>query len=205
MKLYKLALASLVVFLTACAAPAPFITPAAKQTLENPPADKAQIVFLNPANSISGAFLVGLYDVKQDGRTPYGMLGSMTKMVQNVEPGKHLFMAHTTMPSISHLLEADVEAGKRYYVLLRFVYGRGLQLRPIKASGDVEFSVANPKFAQWVAETKFVDQTEQVANWYTNYKKRVDDAQTEAWADWQKKDASQKAQLTLNKGDFVSQ
>jgi len=205
MKLFRIAVASLVVFLTACAAPKPFINPSVKQALDNPPADKAQIVFLNPANSISGAFLVGLYDVKQDQRTMYGMLGPMTKLVQDVEPGKHLLMAHTTMPSISHFLEADLEAGKRYYVLLRFVYGHGLQLRPVKSTGAMEFSTQNPKFAQWVAEAKFVDQTEMVSDWYAKFKGNVDEAQAKATAEWQKKDASQKEQLTLNKSDFVSQ
>jgi hypothetical protein len=67
------------------------------------------------------------------------MLGSKVNIVQNVDPGKHLFIAHTV--SFSHFLEADVEAGKRYYVLLRFIYGRGMQLRPIRTSGDSEFSV----------------------------------------------------------------
>lgn len=195
--------ASLVVFLTACAAPKPFINPSVKQSLENPPADKAQIVFLNPANSISGAFLVGLYDVKPNDRTMYGMLGPMTKLVQNVEPGKHLLMAHTTLPSISHFLEADLEAGKRYYVLLRFVYGHGLQLRPVKATGAVEFSTQNPKFAQWVAEAKFVDQTDMVTDWYGKFKGNVDEAQAKATVEWQKKDAAQKEQLTLGKSDFI--
>lgn len=203
MRLYKLALASLVaMLLSACAAPVPLITPAAKQTMESPPADKAQIVFLNPANSISGAFLVGLYDVTAAERTMYGMLGPMSKMVQNVEPGKHRFMAHNTAGSNSYLLDADLEAGKRYYVLLRFLYGKGLQLRPIKLSGHADFSPANPKFAKWAADTQFVDQSAKVSDWYKTYKANVDKGQEAAMNEWQKMDAGQKAEFTLGKGDF---
>ncbi|AQS40314.1 hypothetical protein Sps_05245 [Shewanella psychrophila] len=207
MKYLKLITLIAIMSLSGCAGK-PFITPSTQQVIELPQADKAQIIFLNPANSISGAFLVGLYDVKGEDKTFYGMLGSKTMMVQNVEPGHHLFMSHTTLPSVATFLNADVEAGKRYYVLLRYIYGNGFQLRPIKTELEgkfnPEFSPQNPEFDSWLEKLKLVDQTEQVSVWYKDYKSNVDEAQAEAWTQWQNKDASQKSQLTLGKDDFLT-
>lgn len=196
--------AALALALAGCATPPPLNQFSAQQTVQSPPADQAQIVFLNPANSVTGAFLVGLYDIAGTERSFYGMSGPMTKVVQTVTPGKHRFMAHNTMSGYSFLLDADVEAGKRYYVLLRFVYGRGLQLRPVKADGDAEFSPQNPKFQEWVKVAKVVEPTAETPNWYGKYSGVVDKSQAAAITEWDGKDASQKQQLTLARTDFVA-
>jgi hypothetical protein len=190
--------------LAGCASPPRLNQFSPQQTVQSPPADKAQIVFLNPANSIQAAFLVGLYDISGPERTFYGMSESMSKVVQTVTPGKHRFMAFNTVSGVSYLLDADVEAGKRYYVLLRFVYGRGLQLRPVKVDGSAEFSPQNPKFKEWVRETKIVEPTAESANWNSKYSGVVDKGQMGAIAEWNAKDASQKEQLTMTKNDFVA-
>jgi hypothetical protein len=196
--------ALLALALSGCASPPPLNQLSTQQTVQSPPADQAQIVFLNPANSVTGAFLVGLYDIAGGERTLYGMSGPMSKIVQTVTPGKHRFMAHNTAGGISYLLDADVQAGKRYYVLLRFVYGRGLQLRPIKVDSSAEFSPQNPKFQEWVKDTKVVEPTAETPNWYAKYSSGVDKSQAAAIAEWEAKDASQKQQLTLSTTDFVA-
>lgn len=196
--------AALALALSGCASPPPLNQLSAQQTVQSPPADQAQIVFLNPANSVTGAFLVGLYDIAGSERSFYGMSGPMSKIVQTVAPGKHRFMAHNTAGGQSYLLDADVQAGKRYYVLLRFVYGRGLQLRPVKADGSAEFSPQNPKFQEWVNQTKVVEQTAETPNWYGKYSGAVDKSQAAAITEWDAKDASQQQQLTLAKTDFVA-
>jgi len=200
MKLTKYLVAAAALAITGCASNT-LVVSSRDQTLAAPTADKAQIIFLNPAGSIGGALLSGVYDVKGSDKEFYGMLGSKTKMVQNVEPGRHLFMSHIL--AYSHFLDANVEAGKRYYVLLRFVYGRGLQLRPIRNSGDSEFSANNPKFDEWKNGSEFVVKTAEADAWYAKYKNVVDEAQAKAWAEWQNKSDTQRAELTLNKGDFV--
>lgn len=200
MKSIRLFLALAVLFLAGCASTNPMISPTEDQTLPAPPADKAQIVFLNPNNAVAAAFLTGLYDVKGDEKEFYGMLGSKTKLIQNVAPGHHLFMGHTMLAN-AHFLEANVEAGKRYYVLLRFVYGRGLQLRPLRVAAGSEFSIENPLFNEWNTGSSFVVKTADADAWYAKYKSVVDEAQTKGWAEWQGKNDAQKAELTLNKDD----
>lgn len=201
MKVIRALCALAVLFLAACASTNPMINTSADQTLPPPPADKAQIVFINPGNAVAAAFLSGVYDIKGDNKELFGMLGSKTKLFQNVDPGHHLFMANTL--KVSHLLEADVQAGKRYYVVMRFIYGRGMQLRPVRASGNGEFSADSGQFNAWKNSTSFVVKTAEADAWYAKYKAMVDEAEASSMKEWQAKDAAQKAELTLNSADFL--
>lgn len=201
MKAIKALCALAVLMLAACASTNPMINPVADQTLPPPPADKAQIVFINPANAVAAAFLSGVYDIKGENKELFGMLGSKTKLVKNVEPGRHLFMSNTI--AVSHLMEADVQAGKRYYVVMRFIYGRGMQLRPIRPTGNGEFSADSGQFKEWNAISSLVEKTPDADAWFTRFKSTVDEAQAKAMTEWQGKDASQKAELTLNSADFL--
>jgi hypothetical protein len=189
--------------LAACAdGPPPFYSIAPDQAVPAPRQDKAQIVFLNPSNAISGAFLAQIYEVKDDGKEFLGMLGSKTKMYVNVDPGKHLFMLNQA--GLGQFVEANVDAGKRYYVMTRFVYGRGLQLRPVRpAGGDPEFTVGNPRFSGWLTECQVVVKTKDADDWLAKYKDRVDEAQARGKTEWGAKRPDQRAELTLNRGDSV--
>lgn len=202
MHILKYSVLVILVFLVGCGGP-PLIQDSASQALPPPPSDKAQIVFLNPANSIAAAFYSSIYklnDINSNDREFYGMLGSMQKLYVNVEPGQHTFMAYT---GVSHFLKADVQAGKRYYVGLRFIYRQGLQLRPVRKSGEDEFNANNPKFPGWVKESRFVTKTAQADIWYQDYVQRVNDGQKAAVTEWKKKTESERAELTLNKGDHL--
>jgi hypothetical protein len=191
-------------FLAACASPPPFFAAATDQTVPAPRADKAQIVFLNPSNAISGAFLAQLYELKGDNREFLGALGPKTKMIVNVDPGSHLFMLNQA--GLGQFAQANVEAGKRYYVMTRFVYGRGLQLRPVRpAGGDPEFTVGNPRFREWNTESQLVTKTTDADEWVQKYKAQIDEAQQRGWTEWQAKRSDQKAELTLNPEDSVMQ
>jgi hypothetical protein len=130
-----------------------------------------------------------------------GMLGSKMKLVQNVDPGEHLLMS---MGMVAHFMDADVEAGKRYYVLLRFLYGRGFQLRPIRNSGGSEFSVTNPKFNSWLMDCSIVEKTADADSWYAKYKDQVDKTQAHYLVEWQGKSSNQRDELTLRKEDAIA-
>lgn len=201
MKAIRALCALAVLLLGACASTNPMLNPVADQTLPPPPADKAQIVFINPGNAVAAAFLSGVYDIKGDNKELFGMLGSKTRLVKNVDPGQHLFMANTL--ANSHLMEADVQAGKRYYVAMRFIYGRGMQLRPIRATGNGEFSADSAQFKEWKTGSALVEKTPDADAWFVRFKSMVDEAQAKAMTEWKGKDASQKAELTLNSTDFL--
>ncbi|MEA3195070.1 MAG: hypothetical protein QOD26_3403 [Betaproteobacteria bacterium] len=201
MRTLRFVASSAFLLLAACVTPAPpLFAPAADQTTPPPPADKAQIVFLSPGNLFS--MLGHVYEVKGGQKELLGTVGPKTKMVVSVVPGNHLFMSNSV--GFGHFLDANVDAGKRYYVLMRYVHGRGLQLRPIRnEGGDPEFATGNPKFREWLTETQIVTKTAETDGWLEKYKSFADDAQTRGWKEWQEKRPDQRAELTLNREDSV--
>jgi hypothetical protein len=173
-------------------------------TLAAPPPDKAQIVFVMPKNLFVESAVVGVYDVRQNDRTLLAMVPSHGKTVQLVTPGRHRFMTNFGAAG-THIMDADVVAGKRYYVLMRFIYGQGFQLRPIRASGPSDYSAQNKDFASWSSTTRFVEKTPEADTWYAANKTRVDAAQTASLAVWDKKTPQQQAELTLNAADAINE
>jgi len=169
-------------------------------TIPAPPADQAQIVFLEPINKIQGMFPVGIFVIDGEERRLVNVSSWRSKSLINLPPGKHMLLsAH-----VGHLMEANVEAGKRYYVLLRFIYANGLQLRPIRPSGNSEYRVDGPHFPKWIKQTnRFVQMSPDAAAYFETYKAGVDQALQRAMEKWQEKTADEKAELTLNADDAV--
>jgi hypothetical protein len=189
-------------FATAKEKPKPVFVESADQTLQPPPADKAQIVFLEPINSIQGMFPVFLFTIQDDTKNLIATTGAHSKAAVLVTPGKHLFMAnHSAMNA--HFLEAEVEAGKRYYVLLRFIYANGFQLRPIRTTGPSDYSITNKKFNDWINKTKFVDKTVDSDIWYETYSAAVNESQAKGWGKWLAKTPEERAELTLTPQDAI--
>ena len=198
-------LAFAVLSLAGCASEpvAPHFVETAVQTLPPPPADKAQVVFLEPINSIQGMFPVGLFEMNGQERTHLATTGSHTKVALNFTPGHHLLMA--AQPGIrAHFLDMNVEAGKRYYVLERFIYGNGFQLRPLRTDNSSDYSTVNKDFASWMSETRFVQKTAVSDAHFVQLKDALAKTQAEGWATWEKKTPQQRAELTLNPGDAVA-
>jgi hypothetical protein len=190
--------------LAACvAAPPTFFTAASDQTLPPPPADRAQVVFLHPGGGLIALF-GHVFELNGEQRQYIGTLGAKTKLVYPVAPGHHVFMSNSV--GFGHILEADLEPGKRYYVLLRYVHGRGQQLRPIRnAGGDPQFTTGNPQFRPWLAESQVIHPTAEAEAWQTQYKSFHDDAYARGWKEWQEKRPDQRAELTVNREDSVDQ
>jgi hypothetical protein len=204
MKTLRLLGAFSLLLLGACASPPPFFTATPDQTVPVLGQDKAQIVFLNPSNAISGAFLAQLYELNGENREFLGALGPKTKTVVNVDAGGHLFMLNQA--GLGQFVQANVAAGKRYYVMTRFVYGRGLQLRPIRpAGGNPEFTVGNPRFREWLNESQLVVKTADADAFVQKYKTQIDEAQKRGMEEWQAKRPDQKDELTLNREDSIDQ
>jgi hypothetical protein len=180
--------------------PSPFVE-VPNFSIPAPPTDHAQIIFLEPINKIQGMFPVGIFEIEGDQRKLLNVSSWRSKSVINLAPGKHMLMsAHG-----GHYMEANVEAGKRYYVLLRFIYANGLQLRPLRATGTSEYRVNGPDFPKWMKATnRFVQKSPDAEAYFETYKAGVDQAQTKGLENWQAKSAEEAAELTLNLDDAVS-
>ena len=185
--------------------PKPTVAEVPNYVLAAPPADQAQIVFLEPINKIQGMFPLCILDVTGDKKKLLAMSWWKGKTVALLPPGKHLLYAP------SHIMEANVEAGKRYYVLLRFIYAQGFQLRPIRTSGTSPYRTTSPDFQKWLKETRWVEKTPEAdllcgespadAATATATLNGVQNAMN----NWQAKTAAEAAELTLNPEDAVAE
>ena len=164
------------------------------------PADKAQIIFIKPGGGMWAGLAVGILRVDGDKRDLLGVLGQNAYVVAEVPAGQHRFMAH--MP-ITHFLDANVEAGKRYLVLARFIYGNGFQLRPIRPGAAGNYSTSNPDFPGWLTDIKPADPRHPKVRWYERKDAKVAKHQAQWQVTWDRKTDAERAELTLNAEDAL--
>ena len=184
--------------------PQPVFQDSVSQELPPPPADKAQIVLIEPINKIQGLFPVAHYVLHGTERTMVAVTAWRSKTVLNLEPGKHMLMA--TQGFLGHPMEANVEAGKRYYVLVRFIYAQGMQLRPLRTGGNSPYRIDIPEFAEWWKITRYVEMTPAAIPAFESekLKPKIDEAQATMMTEWQEKTDAERAELTLNTTDAIA-
>lgn len=168
---------------------------ASAQALPAPSPDKAQIIFMKPMSGAWGAMNTAIFDAKADGNEQLGVLDGGTKLVVEVSPGEHRFMSATM--SLVHLMDAKVEAGKRYYVVARFIYGNGFQLRPVRRTGPSDFNAQSPEFPKWVSGTKVAAPSAKEVDYFVRKKDKIAKSRAMSEEIWSKKSDSQRAELTL--------
>ncbi len=176
----------------------------AEQTLAAPPADQAQVVFLQPSEFMKkNNQPVALYEVVDGVPRLLAVTGSRSKTALLLSPGHHLLMTSFAFTR-AHLLDVNVEAGKRYLVLERSIFSQGFQLRPLRPTGGGNFSVNAPDFPKWMEVTRFCERFQVAEAWYEHHKVDIVDKNYEkAWKEWQGKSDAQRGELTLNPEDAV--
>lgn len=198
----RLALVVLAAVLCGCAAKLPPPPPLFVDVdpFEPPSRDIAQIVFLSPGAVPAAASANALYQLDGGHRLLLAALAAHTGSLQVVTPGHHVFMV---FGRDAHLLEADVEGGARYYVLLRAEGGANLVPLPVRMTEDAEITNRSAASGQWLADSQMVAKTPAADVWFANKAAQVDAAQAAAMADWLRKSATGRAALTLGKDDAV--
>jgi hypothetical protein len=170
------------------------------------PEDQAQVVFMKPTTSLAGGMPLAIF--RLDGARPemLGVLNKESRLVVSVAPGRHRFMSAVVMAvgkPLPHLLEAELEPGKRYFVLARLIYGKGFQLRPIRPGTVSDYDAGQPEFALWLAGTTQQDVPEKQIEWYTRREAKLIKAREIAERNWQAKTDAERAELTLNPQDAL--
>jgi len=183
--------------------PPPFVESANQSGPPAPPADLAQIILVEPINKIQGLFPNGIFELTGEQRKLVAVTSWRSKTVLLLPPGKHQLFA-TVGAAIGHAMEVNVEAGKRYYVLLRFIYANGMQLRPLRPSGTSEYRVDGKDFAKWMKSTRWIEMSPDAEAYFTKLSEFVDKGQQKAVENWQAKTAAEVAELTLNPEDAVA-
>jgi hypothetical protein len=185
--------------------PKPVVIESPVQSVAAPPADQAQIIFVEPINKIQGLFPIAIYELTGEQRKLIAVSWWKGKTSVLLPPGKHLLFA--TPGGLGHVMEANVEAGKRYYVLLRFIYANGMQLRPIRTGGDSPYRTTSPDFPKWLEQTRWVEKTPEADAFFSTERisNAIDTGLQTAISNWQSKSAVEAAELTLNPGDAVAE
>jgi hypothetical protein len=165
-----------------------------------PTPDMAQIVFLSPDDAPTLADTNALYELDGDRRVLVAALAAHTGSFDQVKPGHHVFM---TYGRSGHLLEANVEGGARYYVLLRSDGKSELTPLPIRMTEDSPISSRSPESGQWIVSSQMVEKTAAADIWFAAKSDRVDAAQAAALSAWQGKTTQERAALTLQIEDAV--
>ena len=106
--------------LAGCGGP-PWVIESQDQIVPQPPSDKAQVVFLLPSSGLASLFITNVFEVTGTEKRHIGMMGSTNKLFTNIKPGKTQFFCLTGQ--MGHVLDANLQAGKRYYVILRYIHG----------------------------------------------------------------------------------
>ena len=183
--------------------PQPVFQDSVSQELPPPPADKAQISPYRAYQQDPGTIPVAHYVLNGNERKMVAVSAWRSKTVFNLEPGKP---ADGHAGFLGHPMEANVEAGKRYYVLVRFIYAQGMQLRPLRTSGDSPYRTDIPDFAEWWKVTRYVEMTPAAVPTFESekFKPKIDEAQAAMMVKWQEKTDAERAELTLNTTDAIA-
>jgi hypothetical protein len=169
--------------------PAPLY--AAGPYYEPPPDGKAQIIFFVPGDLPVAGSANGLFDLAGSSPTLMGVLAAHTGSIQTVSPGHHIFMAYG---GVAHLMEADVKAGARYFVVMRQTRSGGLQPMPVRAT-------EHDAVTMWTFDFDLVGKTPLADEWFAKMNSRVSAARATALSAWRQKSDAERAALTLNSED----
>jgi hypothetical protein len=164
---------------------------AAGPEFEPPPPDKAQIIFFVPGNLPVASSANGLFDLAGTRPSLIGVLAAHTGSIQMVSPGHHIFM---TYGRVAHLMEADLRAGARYFVVMRYAGPGGLQPMPVRAT-------EHDAVTMWTFDFDLVGKTPLADEWFAKMSPRVSAALTTALSAWRQKSDAERAALTLNSED----
>lgn len=201
-RLLRSALLLLVLFAPAAFAKSKLMAPAADQA-PTPETGKALVVFLRPS-FYGGAIASTVYDAPDGGDTFLGALSHKDKLAVQMEPGVHRFMV---IAENADFLDATLEAGKTYYVLIKArpgVWKARFSLIPVHARADAEYSLQGAEFKEWDAATSFVEKTPAAEAWYAEHKASVDEKKADYLQKWNRMAAEDRAPLVLHAEDGVA-
>lgn len=130
-----------------------------------PETGKAMVVFIRPAGYGNGV-ASSLYEIENARPRILGIMYYNERMAMQFASGAHRFMVHG---SNSTFLDADLQAGKTYYVFVRSEVGRwkaSFTLVPLRAAEGGDLSVRSPHFRKWMSRAQWMEKTAQTDAWF---------------------------------------
>jgi hypothetical protein len=167
-----------------------------------PEEGKAMVVFMRPS-SYGGLIAASVY-VAPDSETRFlGVIRPKQKVAVQMEPGTHRFMV---IAENADFLDASLEAGKTYYVLISprmGVWKARFSLFPLHKTGSDEYNLQSADFKEWVAKTEYVEIAPAGQRWYDENKTGIDKKKADFLVKWNKMAPKDRAELVLHAEDGV--
>jgi hypothetical protein len=167
-----------------------------------PGADSALVVFLR-ASFYGAAIQSSVYEVEDGGQRFLGIVSNKTRIATRVKPGTHRFMV---LAENADFLEAELDAGKTYYVLVSprvGVWKARFSLLPVRSDAAAEHNVHSKEFKEWMEKTRLVEIGPEAEAWYAENQRSIDQKRSEYLLKWNKMLPKDKANLTLRREDGV--
>lgn len=182
---------------------------AAKETgkyVENqkpvPEEGKALVIFLR-STQVGALISASVYDAP-DAETKFiGIIQNGQRVAYQAEPGQHRFMV---IAENADFMEATLEAGKTYYVLISprpGAWKARFSLLPIHNDPKAEESLHSEDFKKWMAKTNLVENTDKTLAWYEETKPSIEEKKADYLKKWAVMAPDDKAQLTLKAEDGI--
>jgi hypothetical protein len=140
-----LALASLI----SCARRPQMEVSSVRGSAVRPSVGEALVLFIRPHRYVGKAISSALYD----GEEFLGLLTDNTAVAHQMEPGRHTFMLLCGVPAGVAFLDADLEAGKTYYVELAV---RSKWTRPYLWLVPIDPAAERGQLSGWLAEANLL-------------------------------------------------
>lgn len=164
---------------------------------------KSRIVFLRSHAFIAGGKIPAvLFHLSENDEKLISPILNKTKVIYDLEPGKHLFMVNSD--EAVDFMAAELLPGKTYYVLVRPFPGAmtyRFSFAPIRKSPQSEFNITQDRFTKWLKSTKTVTETADTDLWYQQQKEQIREKRKTFWPEWKSKPEHQRLSQTLNKDD----
>ncbi|HWU52118.1 MAG TPA: hypothetical protein VN153_04815 [Tahibacter sp.] len=169
----------------------------------SPSPDSAVIVFLRPSG-YGGGVQSSVYDVSRSGGQEFiGIVSGGTKIAHAVAPGKYLFMV---IGENADFMDAEVEAGKTYYVLVAprmGMFKARFSLLPIHPDARAKYSIDSERFREWQRDTYWVENGPTAQRWYSESRESIDRKRITYKRTWNGRSTEDKAELYLHAEDGI--
>ncbi|MFD0320539.1 MULTISPECIES: hypothetical protein [Lysobacter] len=176
--------------------------PAADQN-PKPEAGKALVVFLR-SSFVGSAISSSVYEAPDSETRFLGVVQNKNKLAVQVEPGDHRFMV---IAENADFLDAKVDAGKTYYVLISprpGAWKARFSLLPIHNRADAKYSVQSADFTKWMASGQYVAINAEANEWYEKNKASVAEKKADYLIKWNKMAPADRQELVLHAEDGVA-
>ncbi len=160
----------------------PIMRAAAEQ--DPKPADgKAMVVFLRPSG-YGNIVAASLFVASDDALVPLAVIYHHEKVAVQMDPGTHRFMVNGSKVMF---LDAELEAGKTYYVQLRSEIGPGkakFALIPMQAAPGSMDSIHAQKFSEAFGKAEWIEHAPTLDAWFAQHKVELEQRRVDGLRLW---------------------